>query len=193
MTKETRKLLPFYSRRNFNLVIRSLCSLIACCVVLKSFDSSVNICILYRAKKGLFTKSMLCYNTACSAWSCEKQNKETTNYYECNKQIEKNNVNTSFDTCKPSVITRNRGIVTTTVETEGERKRYGHGGCTKPDKSAQQEKETTSEREREKRKRWRKMWVCLKNVCVFPEWIWNNSEAPKQLILPSHKRGVTLI
>jgi hypothetical protein len=81
----------------------------------------------------------------------EKQNKETTNCYECNKQIEKKNVKKSFDTCRPSVITRNRQIVTTTPETEGDRKRYGHGDCTKPDKSVQQKKETASEKEKEEK------------------------------------------
>jgi hypothetical protein len=77
--------------------------------VLKSCDSSVNICILYGAEKE-FAYKKVCYIIIQLAVRerCEKQNKETTNCYECNKQIEKNNVKKSFDTCKPSTITRNR-------------------------------------------------------------------------------------
>lgn len=67
-------------------------------------------------------------------------------------------------------------------------KNQRHGGCTKPGRCAQRQKETTSEKEKKKRN-----VGLLKNVCVFPELIWKNSEAAKQQVLPLHKRADALI
>jgi len=121
--KETGKLLPFYSLIDFKLVIRSLFSLIMCCAVLRVLILQLTTVSLTARKRVRLQKVSYIIVQLAVREACEKQNKEATNYYECNKQIEKNNVNKSFVTCKPSVITRNRQIVTTPPGTERDRKR----------------------------------------------------------------------